>query len=128
VAVGNVDCVNTPTLIGAAGVGSHPPAQPAWGALKWWQAHHGRNETLRIAAPCLKPSNRAASIGCDRPIVSPHEEGARRNVLKGVSIVSAQLQHAAVESEVRVRVGCFKIEVLPKSQTWKATLEEIKVE
>ena len=48
--------------------------------------------------------------------------------MKGVSIVSAQLQHAAVEAEVRVRVGCFKIEVLPKGQTWIGTLEEIKVE
>lgn len=48
--------------------------------------------------------------------------------MKGISIVSAQLQHAAVEAEVWVCVGGFKIEVLPKGQTWKGTLEEIKVE
>jgi hypothetical protein len=47
--------------------------------------------------------------------------------LKRISIVSAELQHAAVEAEVRVRVGGFKIEVLPKGQTWIGTLEEIKL-
>jgi hypothetical protein len=47
--------------------------------------------------------------------------------LKRVSIVSAELQHAAVETEVGVRVRGFKIEVLPKGQTWLATLEEIKL-
>ena len=124
----NVDCVNTPTFIGAAGIGSHPPAQPTSRALNWWQAHYSGNETLRIAAPCLKPRNRAASIGCDRPIVSAHEEGARRNVLKRVSIVSAELQHAAIEAEVWVGVGGFKIEVLPKGQTWGAPLEKIEFE
>jgi hypothetical protein len=48
--------------------------------------------------------------------------------LKRVSIVSAELQHAAVEAQIGIRLRCFKIEVLPKSQTWTATLEEIKLE
>jgi hypothetical protein len=76
----------------------------------------------------LKPGNRAASIGCDRPIVSAHEEGAGRNILKCISIVSAELQHAAVEAQIGIRIRCFKIEVLPEGQTWRATLEEIKLE
>jgi hypothetical protein len=128
VAKSNVDRVNAPTLIRASGIGGHPPAKPASGRLNCWQAHRGRDEAFRVAAPCLKPSNRAASIGCDRPIVSAHEEGARRNVLKRVSIVSAELQHAAVEAKIGIRLRCFKIEVLPKGQTWRATLEEIKLE
>jgi hypothetical protein len=128
VAKSNVDRVNAPTLIRATGIGGHPPAQPASRRLNCWQAHRGRDKALRIAAPCLKPSNRAAPIGCDRPIVSAHEEGARRNVLKRVSIVSAELQHAAVEAQIGIRLRCFKIEVLPKGQTWRATLKEIKLE
>jgi hypothetical protein len=48
--------------------------------------------------------------------------------LKRVSIISAELQHAAVEAQVGIRVRCFKIEVLPECQTWKATLEKIELE
>ena len=48
--------------------------------------------------------------------------------MKRVSIVSAELQHAAVEAEVRVGVGGFKIEVLPKGQTWGDPLEKSEFE
>jgi len=47
--------------------------------------------------------------------------------LKRISIVGAKLQHSSVEAKAGILAGCFKIEVLPKGQTWKPTLEEIKL-
>ena len=47
--------------------------------------------------------------------------------MKRVSIVSAELQHAAVEAQIGIRLRRVKIEVLPKGQTWTATFEEIKL-
>jgi hypothetical protein len=127
VAVANVDRVNAPSFVGTAGVAAHPPPQPAPRTLNWWQAHHSRNETFGIAAPCLKTSDRTAPIGCDGTIVSAHEKSARGNILKRVAIVTAELQHSAVEAKARVLARCFKIEILPKRQTCQATLEEIKL-
>jgi hypothetical protein len=48
--------------------------------------------------------------------------------LKRASIIGAELQHAPVEAEIGIRLRSFKIEVLPKGQTWKPTLEEIKLQ
>jgi hypothetical protein len=48
--------------------------------------------------------------------------------LKRIATVSAELQDAAVEAQIGIRIRCFKIEVLPKHQTWIGTLEEIKLE
>ena len=48
--------------------------------------------------------------------------------MKRVSIVSAELQHATVEAQIRIRLRGFKIEVLPKGQTCKSTLEKIKLQ
>lgn len=47
--------------------------------------------------------------------------------MKRISTISAELQHAAVEPESRIRIGCFKIEVVPKSQTCGTALEETKL-
>jgi hypothetical protein len=44
--------------------------------------------------------------------------------LKGVSAISTELQHAAVEAEVGIAVRGFKIEVLPEGQTWVEPLEK----
>jgi hypothetical protein len=44
--------------------------------------------------------------------------------LKRVSAISTELQHAAIEAEIRVHVGGFKIEVLSEGQTWVEPLEE----
>ena len=75
-------------------------------SAKYWQIHHGRDETLRVAAPSLTTCNRTAPIGADHAVISSHGEAPAgcKNILKRISAVSAELQHAAVEAEVRIRV------------------------
>jgi len=105
-APGLIDIVNAPTLIGARGIASHPPAEPTE-RLNRWYVHYRRDKTFGVAAP--------SSTTCDK------------NVLKRISTISAELQHAAVKPESRIRIGCFKIEVVPESQTRGTALEETKL-
>ena len=69
-----------------------------------WQVHHGRDETFRVAAPCPKTSNRTAPIGADGAVIAAHNESCRRrkDVLKRISTVSADLQHATVKAQIRI--------------------------
>jgi hypothetical protein len=78
--------------------------------------HHGRDEAFGVAAPSLTTSNRATPIGADCPVITSHHEAPskRKNILKRISTVRANLQHAAVEAKVRVWARCFKIEVVPE--------------
>jgi hypothetical protein len=77
----------------------------------------------------LTTSNWTTPVGADRAVIAAHQEGANRgDILKRIPAVTAELQHAAVEAQIGIRFRCFKIEVLPERQTWKATLEEIKPE
>jgi hypothetical protein len=74
----------------------------------------------------LTTSNRTAAIGANRAVVTAHEKSAARgkNILKCVSTVSAEFKHATVETEVRIRVRCFKIEIVPECQSRRKYLEE----
>ena len=69
-----------------------------------------------VAAPCLTTGYGAATIGCNRAVVSAHREAATngKDVLKCISTISAHLQHAAVEAEIRVQIGGFEIEIMPE--------------
>ena len=98
-ATSNIDGVNTPALIGATRIASHPPAQPE-ACGKDWQIDHGRDEALRVAAPSLSTCNRTTAIGADcAGIASANEASASgNNILKCISTVSAELQHATVKA------------------------------
>ena len=113
-----IDRVNAPTLTGATGVAGHPPAQPAVACENEGQVDHGRDKALRVATPSLTASNRTTPIGADRAVISAHNKAAAgcKNILKRIPAVSADLQHAAVEAEVRILARRFKIEVVPESQ------------
>jgi hypothetical protein len=70
------------------------------------QIDHGSDETLRVAAPSLTTCNRTTPVGADRAIITSHSKAPAggKNILKRISAVSAELQHAAVEAEVGIRV------------------------
>jgi hypothetical protein len=127
-APGLIDIVNAPTVIGTRDIASHPPAQPTE-CLNRWYVHHGRDKTFRVAAPSPTTCNRTTTIRTDGAVIPSDEKTAasRKNILKGSSAVSAQLQHAAVESESRIRIRCFKIEVVPESHACGTALEKTEL-
>ena len=98
-ATSNIDGVNTPALIGATRIASHPPAQPE-ACGKDWQIDHGRDETLRVAAPSLTTCNRTTAIGADCAVIASDDEApaSGKNISECISTVSAELQHATVKS------------------------------
>jgi hypothetical protein len=55
-------------------------------------------------------------IGTDGPVIAAHEEApaSGKNILKRISPITAELQHAAVIPEVGILARCLKIEVLPE--------------
>jgi hypothetical protein len=127
-APGLIDVVNAPTLIGAGGIGSHPPPQPTE-CLNRWYVHHRRHKTFGVAAPSSTTCDRTTTISADGAVIAAYEKASARdnNVLKRISTIGAELQHASVEPESRIRIGCFKIEVVPESQTCGTALEETKL-
>jgi len=44
--------------------------------------------------------------------------------LKSISTVGAQFQYATVETEIRICIRCFKIEVVPERQSRAKNLEK----
>ena len=126
-AVGKIDRVNAPTLIRATSVAGHPPAKPNVCAAGG-QIHHARDEASRVAAPGLTTSNRTAAICADSAIIAAHEKAAGGNLLKSISPVGAEFQHATVETEIRIRIRCFKIEVVPECQSRAKNLEKNEIQ
>lgn len=122
-AIADIHGVNTPTLIGATGIASHPPTKLSE-SLNRWQVHHGRDEAFRVATPCLQPGNWTTPIAADGTVVAAHQKSAGRHVLKRIATVTAELQHATIEAQIRIRIRCFKIIVLTKRQTWIRTFEK----
>jgi len=124
-APGLIDIINAPTLIGAPVIASHPPPQPTE-RLNRWYVHHRRDKTFRVAAPSPTTCNRTTTISTDGAVIAPDEKAAAscKNILKGSSTVSAQLEHAAVETQVRICIGCFKIEIVPESHARGTALEK----
>ena len=128
-APGLIDIVNAPTLIGARGIASHPPPQPTE-RLNRWYVHHRRDKTFRVAAPSSTTCNRTTTISADGAVIAAYEKASAggKNVLKRISTVSAELQHATVEArESGFCIGCFKIEVVPESQTCGTALEKTEL-
>ncbi|MGC1093918.1 MAG: hypothetical protein WA905_14390 [Pseudolabrys sp.] len=123
-----IDIVNAPTLIGARVIASHPPPQSTE-RLNRWYVHHRRDKTFGVATPSSTTCDRTTTISADGAVIAPYEKtsASDKNVLKRISTISAELQHAAVEPESRIRIGCFKIEVVPESQTCGTALEETKL-
>ena len=98
-ALGYDGVVHPPAFAGATSVAAHSPAQHS---KSKWQIHRRRDKALRVAAPCLKPSNWTAAISADGAVVAAIYEAARGDVVKRISTVSAVLQHAAVKPEAGV--------------------------
>jgi len=123
-----INIVNAPTFIGTRVIASHPPAQPTE-RLNCWYVHHRRDKTFRVAAPSPTTCNRTTTIRTDGAIIAPDEKAAacHKDILKGSSAVSAELQHAAVETQVRICIGCFKIEIVPESHACGTALEETEL-
>jgi hypothetical protein len=76
------------------------------------ELHHTCNEAFRIAAPTLQTSNRTAPVGADRAVIPTHDEALRRDVLKRISAIGANLQHATVEAEVGIHIRRLKIKIV----------------
>jgi hypothetical protein len=116
-APGDINRVNAPAFSGATVITGHSPAESA-ACGNEWEVDHARNEAFRIAAPGLAIANRTAPISADCTIITTHDEAAAggQNVLKRVSTVKANLQHATVETQVGIHARCFKVEVVPKGQ------------
>jgi hypothetical protein len=98
-ATSHINGVNTPALIGATRIASHPPAQPE-ACGNDWQIDHGRDEALRVAAPSLTACNRTTATGADCAVIASANEASAsgNNILKCISTVSAELQHATVKA------------------------------
>ena len=110
----NIGIVNAPAFVGATGVACHSPAQLAQIKRKW-QLHRCRNEALRVAAPSLTTGNGTAAVRADGAVIAAiHEAANRGDVLKRTSIVSADLQHTAVKTEVGVLAGSLEVKVMPE--------------
>jgi len=62
----------------------------------------------------LTTGDGASSIGANRTVVTPHHKGAGGNFLKRISTISAELEHAPIETDSGINVRGFKIEVLPE--------------
>jgi hypothetical protein len=110
----NIGIVNAPAFVGATGVACHSPAQLAQIKRKW-QLHRCRNEALRVAAPSLTTGNGTAAVRADRPVIAAIYEAANRgDILKCISVVSADLEHAAVKTEVGILTGRLEVKVMPE--------------
>lgn len=127
-APGLIDIINAPTLIGARVIASHPPPQPTE-RLNRWYVHHRCDKTFGVAAPSPTTGNRTTTISTDGAVIAPYEKAAAscKNILKGSSAVSAELQNAAVETQVRICIGCFKIEIVPESHACGTALEKTEL-
>jgi hypothetical protein len=54
------------------------------------------------------------SVGANCAIVTAHHKRAGGNFLKCISAISAELEHAPVETYTGINIRCFKIEVVPE--------------
>jgi hypothetical protein len=127
-APGLIDIVNAPTLIGARGIASHPPAQPTE-RLNRWYVHHRRDKTFGVAAPSSTTRDRTTTISADGAVITTHEKASAggKNILKGSSAISAELQHATVKTDIRIRIRGFEVEIVSETQTCGTALEETKL-
>jgi hypothetical protein len=66
----------------------------------------------------LTTGNRTAPITNDGTVIPSHFEAATssKDVLECISTVKTDLKHSAVEAEIRIYGGRFKVEVVSKGQ------------
>lgn len=116
--------INAPAFTGAAVVAGHAPAQCDCGNAR--HVDDGYGKALRIATPCLTACDRTATVIGDRAVVATHQKASSggKNVLERISTVGAELEHATVETHIRIDVGGFKIEIVPECQL-TATAEKL---
>jgi hypothetical protein len=60
----------------------------------------------------LTTSDRTTPLGANCAVVTANQKSGGGNFLKGVSTVSALLEHNPVKSDIGINVGGFKIEVV----------------
>ncbi len=112
----NVACVNAPAFARASVIARHPPTQHRIQKL-WRQVHYRRNKAFRVPAPRRTTSDRTASVGRNRTVVTTTLKAAQHSdVSKCISAVNAELQNAPVEAEVGILTRRFEIEVVSECQ------------
>jgi hypothetical protein len=121
----NTDRVDAPTLTRATHVAGHSPAQRALDNFNR-QGHDSGNETLRVTAPRSTASDWTSSIGADRAVISAHKKAATgiEDILIRLPLINADLQHGAVEANIRIHVRGFQVEVLSEHQLRRYRLED----
>jgi hypothetical protein len=65
-----------------------------------WQVDQGCDEAARVTTPSLTTSNRTAPVGANGAVVAASYEttASGENILKCISTVEADLQHATVKA------------------------------
>jgi hypothetical protein len=107
--------INTPALTGPSVIASQSPPEPtSCRCLNGWQVHYRRDEASRVAAPRLTTGDGTTSVGANCAIVTAQHKRGGGNFLKCISAISAELEHAAVETYTGINIRCFKIEVVPE--------------
>jgi hypothetical protein len=127
VAPGNSERINTPAFARPSVIAGHPPTEPnARKCLNGRHVNHGRDEAIGVTAPRLTTCDGAASISADCAVIASTNEApsSGNNILKGISPVGAQFEHATVEPEVRILIRRFEIEIVPERQLSAAAFEE----
>ena len=97
--------INSPALTKYAAIAAHPPPQQHVGSPSHPCVYGRRGKAVRIPCPCLPASKRVATTAANRAIVTATLKAADcKNVLECISPVSADLQHAAIEAILRIKI------------------------
>jgi hypothetical protein len=93
-----VSRIDPPTFAGATVITGHPPAKDSIAKLRG-EAHYGRDEATRVAAPRRTTGDGTARSGSDRCVVPTSNEAATscKDVLK-LPVEVTKFQHAAVKA------------------------------
>ena len=128
-ALNDINVVDAPAFTGDAAVTSHPPAQYSIDNASVREIHHrGVDKTARVSGPCLPPSQGIATATVDRAVVTAENKCATdsKDVLKGQSVIIADLQHPTVESILQVEVvaeGYLQAaQIADKTNGWRKKL------
>jgi hypothetical protein len=104
-ALSDDNCINSPALPGYAAIAAYPPPQHHVGSPSHPYVYGRRGKATRVPCPCLPASKRVATTAANRAIVTATLKAADcENVLECVSTISADLQHAAIEAILHVKI------------------------
>ena len=122
-ALSDSNIIYAPAFTGDAAVTSHPPAQYNLVDASLRETHHAVDKSARVAGPCLP----IATATVDRAIVTAENKRANsKDVLKGQPVIIADLQHAAIEPILQVKVGAegyaHRASIADRCNVWRNKL------